>query len=237
MCKRVSCKYISLHLTGNQCDYSSRTGKTRTGQLSKKMKLPANSPVILDMLEGNNCPFYQPRGKDEKPLPAVMATLRYKPAPKPKEKKEYVPPASEERLILLYEQGLSDAKIAEELGIKEFHVNTWRKKRKLPSNFGTHRLKNEDRLMELYKLGMSDREISKETGTSCVTIYKWRSKHALAPNWKHERMDYKRVQELYDQGLNDKQISRETGHASDSIRLWRKRNGLESNFTKQQKQT
>lgn len=235
MCKR-DCVYagtqnIQFGSGEHCCDYviaalgTESEHKTRLGQLVKKYRLPSTHRKIRLLMMGENCPFYDPLSGGKKPIRRQSQILPRK----PREKKEYTAPAAEDRLMELYKEGMSDRKIAEALGLKEFQVLRWRQERDMPSNYSIHRM-DEKRARELYEEGKSDREIAQTIGVAAQTVCTWRRKEKLPPTRAYAKMDYDQLRELYDQGMNDTQISKITGHATDSIRKWRKRIGLKSNF-------
>lgn len=235
MCKR-DCVYagtqnIQFDSGEHCCDYviaalgTESEHKTRLGQLVKKYRLPSTHRKIRLLMMGENCPFYDPLSGGKKPIRRQSQILPRK----PREKKEYTAPAAEDRLMELYKEGMSDRKIADALGLKEFQVLRWRQERNMPSNYSLHRL-DEKRAREMYDEGKTDRQIAKILGVAAQTICSWRRKEKLPSKRLYAKIDYDRIRELYDQGMNDTQISAITGNATDSIRKWRKRYGLESNW-------
>lgn len=234
MCKR-DCIYAgteNIHIGAGEhcCNYviaalgTESQQKTRLGQLVKKYKLPSTHRKIKLLMMGENCPFYDPLYPGKK-KPKTNAPILPR---QPRAKREYKAPADEEKLMELYEDGLSDRKIAESLGLKEFQVLRWRQERQLPSK-ALHRM-DEERAREMYYAGKSDREIAKKLGVAAQTVCNWRSKEKLKSIRSYSRINYDQLRELYDQGLNDTQISQITGACTDSIRKWRKQNGLETNW-------
>ena len=235
MCKR-DCVYagtqnIQFGSGEHCCDYviaalgTESEHKTRLGQLVKKYRLPSTHRKIRLLMMGENCPFYDPLSGGKKPIRRQSQILPRK----PREKKEYTAPADEEKLMELYEDGLSDKKVAEALGLKEFQVLRWRQERNLPSKFNLRHL-DKNRVRELYEEGKTDREIARTLGVAAQTIANWRSKEKLKSVKSYARINYDQLRELYDQGMNDTQISQITGACTDSIRKWRKQNGLETNW-------
>ena len=199
--------------------------KTRLGQLCKMYRLPSTHRKIKLLMMGVNCPFYEEIYTGKKRSKACSQILPRK----PRAKREYKAPADEEKLMELYEDGLSDKKVAEALGLKEFQVLRWRQERNLPSKSSLRHL-DKNRVRELYEEGKSDREIARTLGVAAKTITNWRSKEKLKSIRSYSRINYDQLRELYDQGLNDTQISQITGACTDSIRKWRKQNGLETNW-------
>ena len=114
MCKR-DCIYAgteNIHFGAGQhcCNYvvamlaTDREQKTRLGALVKKYKLPSTHRKIKLLMMGENCPFYDPLYPGKK-KPKTNAPILPR---KPREKREYKAPADEEKLMELYEDGLSD---------------------------------------------------------------------------------------------------------------------------------
>ena len=237
MCKR-DCVYAgsinSMYGGGHSCNYcmamqdTNRDQKTRLGQLVKKYRLPATHRKIKLLMLGANCPFYEEIYTGKKKRKASVEQILPR---KKREKQEYRPPADEEKLRELYDQGLSDRKVAETLEVKESLVYRWRKERGLPGNFPrTHNRIDEERARKLYDQGLTDNRIALAIGCSQVAVCHWRKRNGLEQRFRFAHMDYVRIRELYEEGLNDTQISRITGNCTDAIRRWRKRNGLESNW-------
>lgn len=235
MCKR-DCIYAgteNIHFGAGQhcCNYvvamlaTDREQKTRLGALVKKYKLPCTHRKIKLLMMGENCPFYEPLYPGKK-KPKTNAPILPR---QPRAKREYKAPADEEKLMELYEDGLSDKKVAEALGLKEFQVLRWRQERNLPSKFNLRHL-DKNRVRELYEEGKTDSEIARILGVASQTICNWRSKEKLKSVRSYARINYDQLRELYDQGMNDTQISQITGACTDSIRKWRKQNGLETNW-------
>ena len=80
----------------------------------------------------------------------------------------------------LYEQGMSDRRIASRLGGSQNTVWRWRKANGLaPNPLGTS---VNDNRMELYLSGMTDPEIAQELGVKPNSICEWRKRHSLPPN-------------------------------------------------------
>lgn len=66
MCKR-KCIYAGSQANcekNNGCDclYHLRAGRTRTGVLMSAYHLKPDSPELMRMLQGQNCPLFRPRG-------------------------------------------------------------------------------------------------------------------------------------------------------------------------------
>ena len=80
----------------------------------------------------------------------------------------------------LYDQGMSDRKIAERLNVATYTVCSWRNANGLPY-IGASRQISDNRL-ELYLAGMTDREIGRALGLTEKCIFSWRKRHGLPPN-------------------------------------------------------
>jgi len=84
----------------------------------------------------------------------------------------------------LYDQGLSDTKIAQAAGCAASTVSRWRTLEGLKSKgvSGSAQILDRDRMRELYDAGLSDAKIAREIGCNASTISKWRLRENLLPN-------------------------------------------------------
>ena len=233
MCERRKCIYRGTH--GN-CDYLSKTGKSRLRQIAEAIQMPTNSQEVYDLTAGKVCPFYRKRGEDEKPLQAVLAEMRFKAAErKAKKDRKFVPkltPEEEKKISIWYRRGLSDTNIADKLHIPFYKVSFWRQKNKLASNFIRQRAFDEKKAWELYKQGKTDVEIGKALGRSTTTIYNWRRRADLEANLQalylqEEKKELRK--RLYREGKTDREIAEQTGSTKSSIRAWRQYHKLPAN--------
>lgn len=239
MCERRKCIYRGTH--GN-CDYLSKTGKSRLRQIAQAIQMPTNSQEVYDIAEGKVCPFYRKRGEDEKPLQAVLAEMRFKAAErKAKKDRKFVPkltPEEEKKISIWYRRGLSDTNIADKLHIPFYKVSFWRQKNKLESNFIRQRSFDEKKAWELYKQGKTDVEIGKALGRSTTTIYNWRRRADLEANLQalYLQEEKKEIRKkLYLEGKTDREIAELSGSTLKSIRAWRHYHKLRVNDERSKK--
>lgn len=125
----------------------------------------------------------------------------------------------------LYEAGLSDARIADAVGVSQPTICKWRRESGLPANF--RRPFSEDDIRMLYGEGLTDREIGRRLGVSETVAAHWRKSNELPPNTPE--FDTERARELYDRGLVDREIAEALGTTRVVVRNWRGRNGLSGN--------
>ena len=91
------------------------------------------------------------------------------------------------KALELYNAGLNDTQIAEDLNITTMTVRKWRERMNLSSNWrptGRPRRLSEDEAMSLYKKGLTDKQIAHLTGTYFKTVANWRYRHGLPANKK-----------------------------------------------------
>lgn len=103
------------------CDYSLKTGHT-------KLSLPKRKDGL--------CPAFN-NGKKEQG--ERFASREVTPLKKPRKTKY-----SREQLRELWERGLNDREIAEEMGCAERTISTWRRREGLPPQRERARMRNED---------------------------------------------------------------------------------------------
>ena len=87
----------------------------------------------------------------------------------------------------LYDKGLTDKQMAEELGIHKTTLVSWRNKHKLPLHPSRgNMLSDEDEALrrKLYRMGLSDGVIARKVGVAPITIYGWRHSRKLKPNFE-----------------------------------------------------
>lgn len=91
---------------------------------------------------------------------------------------------SEERIVALCREGLSDAAVAAQLGLSPGAVRWARRKAGLrrPQIPEPRRSGWEDRVQELHARGMTDDEIAAETGFTRRTVQEYRSRLGLRVN-------------------------------------------------------
>jgi transposase len=88
------------------------------------------------------------------------------------------------KAMRLYDQGLNDREIAEDLDTSQALVCIWRRRNGLPSVM-SRRLAG---YQELYYLGLTDVEISKVFGVCASVINEWRLRRGLPCNKKSHKV-------------------------------------------------
>lgn len=88
-----------------------------------------------------------------------------------------------QRYQQLYDQGLNDYEIAEEIGDITFNdVEMWRSRNDLP-RIGLHpKMYWQYEAQKLYNEGLNDTEISARVGKTIRSVQNWRHKNELPPN-------------------------------------------------------
>ena len=86
----------------------------------------------------------------------------------------------------LYEQGLSDAQIAEQVNMSKSGILKWRNANSLPPNGSSGRERSwcVEEAMRFYKQGYNDREVGEQLGTGYWVIGDWRRGQGLPANGK-----------------------------------------------------
>ena len=98
----------------------------------------------------------------------------------------------EETFFPLYQQGMSDAQIAEACGVNPWNVRDWRQRRRLKAHIvlgksggrkpWKDRRHEDDLIRPLYKAGLNDTQIAKEIGINRRAVCEWRHKFNLPVN-------------------------------------------------------
>ena len=134
----------------------------------------------------------------------------------------------------LYEQGLTDAELAEAMACKQYIISSWREARNLPYNKGKAQAIQDQRYAQyemLYHQGMNDGQISKEVGTSRSHVAQWRGKMGLPPAGRKPALQttyHKEIRELYLQEKTDKEIVMTLEHLGiedHHVKRWRQKYG------------
>lgn len=133
----------------------------------------------------------------------------------------------------LYEKGLNDVAISEQLSITVNRVRAWRKRNNMPANRGiqSKAFKNDSKLWELYKQGFNDTEIATFTELTPGKVYYWRRSNKLRGNVSTDNIQSKQIDEkymlkLYKQGFSDPYIARACGTYQGYVLSWRNFNNL-----------
>lgn len=95
-----------------------------------------------------------------------------------------------DRMRELYEQGMSDGKIAREMGlVDQSLVRKWRDRYGIPAHGNQKRVPkfNPEHAMIMYQDGDSDRQIAEAMGVDRSMVYQWRKKEGLKPMKEEQR--------------------------------------------------
>lgn len=112
-----------------------------------------------------------------------------------------------DRMRELYEQGMTDGKIAREMGlVDQSLVRKWRDRYSIPAHGNQKRVPkfNPDLALQMYKDGSSDRQIAEAMNVDRSQVYQWRKKEGLKAVSK---MNDKLKQKIYEYA-EQKQMSR-----------------------------
>ena len=96
-----------------------------------------------------------------------------------------------DEFLNLYNQGLNDSQIAEQLGISYTTPRSWRIKMGLPKVFKYEVKFDIDKFEELYDRGLNYSQIAKELGSSSSAIQNYASKNGYTSNYrKYEDVEF-----------------------------------------------
>lgn len=113
-----------------------------------------------------------------------------------------MPKFSDEELLELHRQGLTDRRIAERLRVTQAAVNYRRQKLGLENNYERDTF-SDDELLRLYNQGLNDREISEALRVTQAAINYRRGKRGLKSNYIREGA----FLDLYRKGLSAEQMA------------------------------
>lgn len=123
-----------------------------------------------DHRKGNYCCFDCPKKCKNRCLnnPNKCGMPQYGRSPR-----EYTPPFDEVKATSLYWEGMSDTKIAKELGVRCERVYYWRKKRGLTANREYKIKRAKAQAMALYNAGLTAEEVSEQIGFTRQSVLRW----------------------------------------------------------------
>nr|DAP88755.1 MAG TPA: endonuclease [Crassvirales sp.] len=139
-----------------------------------------------------------------------------------------------EKFHVLYNQGLSDNKIAKELGCDRKTIERRRHKLGLPVNFWQSEVKrNPELIKQMLEEGKSSVEISKLLNVSVTTLAKFKKEKGIkgAYDAKMSKEDIDKAMSLAQEGYMDTEIAELFGVTAGNIMFHRKNRGIESQFT------
>lgn len=123
----------------------------------------------------------------------------------------------------LYALGLSDVKIAKQVGWSAFSVARWRRENNLPTTceLGRPPCRPEDYKngipFQRWKEGKTDTEIAREVGVHKSTISNWRMRNNLASNYVRGKAEKEEpMEEKMNEQATDKLVAEETAEAPKS---------------------
>jgi len=95
-----------------------------------------------------------------------------------------------DRMRELYEQGMTDGKIAREMGlVDQSLVRKWRDRYGIPAHGNQKRVPkfNQDLALQMYQDGSSDRQIAEAMDVDRSMVYQWRKREGLKPMKEEQR--------------------------------------------------
>lgn len=156
LCRRA-CKYRFGETGGGNCDYIGVTGRSRVKAVYELRGVERMTEEQLEkepLLRPENCPVFEKRPKGwKKPKPKEIALPGSRAAREGRKDPEGSadPPTQERRkrkaynkgvhsfdtirALRLWQQGMNDIQIAEELGTRRSNIYWWRKVNGLPTNW------------------------------------------------------------------------------------------------------
>lgn len=139
-----------------------------------------------------------------------------------------------DRFHVLYNQGLSDNKIAKELGCDRKTIERRRHKLGLPVNFWQSEVKrNPELIKQMLEDGKSSVEISKLLNVSVTTLAKFKKENNIkgAYDTKMSKEDIDKAMSLAQEGYMDSEIAKMFGVSTSNIGIHRRNRGIETQFT------
>ena len=93
---------------------------------------------------------------------------------------------TKEEATKLWNNGLLDTEIAEQMNCSEVAIRQWRKRNYLESNLAIAKGKKSSvihgQITILWESGLKDSEIAKELKCSTITVYKFRTENEMGSN-------------------------------------------------------
>jgi len=198
--------------------------------------ITGHSRLLLPKREDGLCPAFE---EGEMEAPKVPPPMVGEPKEKPQPKRQ-----SEKMLNRfkqfqdLYDQGMTDKEIGDEMSCSERSVSSWRRRAGLPGNGAKKkRYYDPEVFRKMYDMGYSDVRISLLTGYHHGVIANWRKLNGLPPTsngGSPPKFDRGEMRRLYDQGMSDREIAQRMGCSSTVAMHWRKAEGLKANSRKKE---
>lgn len=138
------------------------------------------------------------------------------------------------RFHVLYNQGLSDHKIAKELGCNRKTIERRRHKLGLPVNFWqSEAKKNPVLIQQMLEEGKSSIEISKLLNVSVTTLAKFKKENNIKGVYdtKMSKEDIDKAMLLAQEGYMDSEIAKVFGVSPGNIGMHRRKRGIKTQFT------
>lgn len=130
-------------------------------------------------------------------------------------------------LTVLYEKGLKDHEIAEEMGVHRAAVKYQRHKIGLLHK----RLFTDQELVDLHQEGYNDREMGEKLSASEAVVFYHRKRLGLKANrYTNSNRLNDRLIVLHGKGLNDREMAKELGISKNVVSQRRRRLRLKSNY-------
>ena len=162
------------------CGYMEDTGRSRIAQMTEAQR------------RSRECHFFEagpPKKVIHKPIvvsPNRLARLTEGRMFRSRPRLDY------DRMLTLYDRGMSDGQIAEAVGCAKDTVRIWRNRRELPPNVNKPRKRvDTEKVRALYIAGFSDRRIADMVGCSSNAVLDWRHREKLPPNYQPGKKEEK----------------------------------------------
>lgn len=158
----------------NLCDYIGMTGKPR---------------ILVSPGVGNDCTEFRPKDGTEGRKQAAM-TVRMNAGERPEDQEMMQRQRMYRQMRILYDEGMNDREIADELGKSPCSIRNWRLREGLRSNTERKRTvgaavqERRRQMMELWKKGLNDRQIADAMLLSPKTVRLWRREQGLRSNYE-----------------------------------------------------
>jgi transposase-like protein len=138
------------------------------------------------------------------------------------------PPELKEKAIELLKQGLSQRRVARELGVSHYMVKRWAKEAGISRGPKKYPPEVREKALELLKQGLTYREVSQMLGVKEDTLAEWARKAGIKKReWRKYPPEVKeKVLELVKQGVPASQAARQLGVNPQTVLGWVREAGI-----------